>query len=91
METVYLGGLDLSDKPLTNADWDLFRQAGQGYAGCAGAVKRSERQRRKRKTHPSECRVAKNTKERNKASPSDQRKEIEENNRMGKTRSLQDN
>ena len=54
-------------------------------------MKRSERQKRKRKTYPSEGRVARNTKERNKASPSDQCKEIEENNRMGKTRSLQEN
>ena len=46
--------------------------------------KRSERQRRK----PTECRVPKNSKESNKAFLSDQCKEIEENNRMGKTRDL---
>ena len=35
-----------------------------------------------------ECRVPKNSKESNKAFLSDQCKEIEENNRMGKTRDL---
>ena len=64
METIYLGRLHLSDKPLSNADWDLFGQEGQRYAGYAGAMKRSERQRRKRKIYPSERRVAKNIKER---------------------------
>ena len=48
---------------------------------------RSERQRRKGKIHPSECRVPKNSKEQRKPSR-DQCKEIEENNRMGKTRDL---
>ena len=44
---------------------------------------------RKGKIYPSECRVPKNSKERNKkAFLSDQFKEIEENNRMGKTRDL---
>ena len=46
---------------------------------------RSERQRRKGKIYPLECRFPKNSKER---LESDQCKEIEENNRMGKTRSL---
>ena len=50
--------------------------------------KRSERQRRKGKIYPFECRVPKNSKEDKKALPSDQCKEIEENNRMGKTRDL---
>ena len=51
--------------------------------------KKSERQRRKRKIYPSECRVPKNTKERNKkVFLRDQCKETEENNRMGKTRDL---
>ena len=48
--------------------------------------KRSEKQRRKGKIKASECRVPKNNKE--KAFHSDQCKEIEENNRMGKTRDL---
>ena len=53
------------------------------------AMKRNERQRRKRKIYPSECRVPKNTKERNKkVFLRDQCKETEENNRMGKTRDL---
>jgi len=46
--------------------------------------KRSERQRRKL----TECRVPKNSKESNKAFLSDQCKEIEGNNRTGKTRDL---
>ena len=50
--------------------------------------KRSERQRRKGKIYPFECRVPKNSKEDKKALPSNQCKEIEENNRMGKTRDL---
>ena len=45
--------------------------------------KRSEKQRRKGKIKASECRVPKN-----KAFFSDQCKEIEESNRMGKTRDL---
>ena len=51
---------------------------------------RSERQRRKGKIYPFECRVSKNSKERfkKKAFFSNQCKEIEENNRMGKTRDL---
>ena len=59
--------------------------------GCRGGLtnscekKRSEKQRRKGKTYPFECRVPKNSK---KAFLSDQDKEIEENNRMGKTRDL---
>ena len=47
---------------------------------------RSERQRRKAKIHPFECRVPKNSKEREESLS--QCKEIEENNRMGKTRDL---
>ena len=50
--------------------------------------KRSKKQRRKGKIYPFECRVPKNRKRDNKASFSDQCKEIEENNRMGKTRDL---
>ena len=51
--------------------------------------KRSKKQRRKGKIYPFECRVPKNSKGDNKkAFLSDQCKEIEENNRMGKTRDL---
>ena len=53
------------------------------------AVKRREKQRRKGKIYPSECRVPKNSKEKlKKAFFSNQCKEIEENNRTGKTRDL---
>ena len=49
---------------------------------------RRERQKRKGKTYPFECRVPKKSKERDKnAFLSDQWKEME-NNRMGKTRDL---
>ena len=50
--------------------------------------KRLERQRRKGKRYPFECRVPKNSRRDKKAFLSDQCKEIEENNRMGKTRDL---
>ena len=51
--------------------------------------KRSEKQRREGKICPFECRVPKNSKERyKKAFLGDQCKEIEENNRMGKSRDL---
>ena len=51
--------------------------------------KRSVKQRRKGKIYTSECRVPKNSKESDKkAFLSDQCKEIEENNRMVKTRDL---
>ena len=50
--------------------------------------KRSEKQRRKGKIYPFECRVPKNTRRAKKAFLSDQCKEIEGNNRMGKTRDL---
>ena len=46
--------------------------------------KRSEKQRIKGKIHPFECRVPNNNKERKKSFLSDQWKEIEENNKMGK-------
>ena len=49
--------------------------------------KRSKKQRRKGKIQASECRVPKNSKERLDFL-SDQCKEIEEKNRMGKTRDL---
>ena len=48
--------------------------------------KRSERQRRKGKIYPFECRVEKVARRDKKAFLSNQCKEIEENNRMGKTR-----
>ena len=50
--------------------------------------KRSEKQRRKGKRYPIECRVTKNSKERKKAFLCGQYKEIEENNTMGKIRDL---
>ena len=50
------------------------------------AEKRSERQKRKGKIYPSECRVPKNTRKDKKAFLSEQCKEIEGKNRMGKTR-----
>ena len=52
------------------------------------AEKSSERQKRKGKIYPFECRVPKNSMKDKKAFLSDQCKEIEENNRMGKTRDL---
>ena len=51
-------------------------------------MKRSKRQRRTGKIYPSECRVPKIARRDKKAFLSDQFKEIEENNRMGKTRDL---
>ena len=50
--------------------------------------KRSDKQRRKGMTYASECRVPKNTMRDKKAFLSDQCREIEANNRMGKTRDL---
>ena len=52
------------------------------------AVNRSKRQRRKGKIYPFECRVPKNRRRDKKAFLSDQCKEMEENNRIGKTRDL---
>ena len=54
------------------------------------AVKRREakNKRKKGKLYPFECRVPKNSKESKKTFLNDQCKEIEENNRMGKTRGL---
>ena len=51
-------------------------------------MKGSKKQKRKRKIYPFECRVPKNARRDKKAFLSDQCKEIEENNRMGKTRDL---
>ena len=50
--------------------------------------KRNEKQRSKGKIHPFECRVPRNTRRDKKAFLSDQCKQIEENNRMGKTKDL---
>ena len=47
---------------------------------------KSERQRRKEKIHPFECRVQRLARRDKKAFLSDQCKEIQENNKMGKTR-----
>ena len=52
------------------------------------AEKRTKRQRRKGKIHPLECRVPKKVRRDKKAFLSEQCKEIEENNRMGKMRDL---
>ena len=61
------------------------------WGGLANSCekKRSEKQRRKGKIYPFECRVPKNIARRDKkAFLSDQCKEIEENNRIRKTRDL---
>ena len=50
-------------------------------------MRKEERQRRKGKIYPFECRVPKNSRDK-KAFLSDQCKEIEENNRMGKISNL---
>ena len=50
--------------------------------------KKSEKQRRKGKIYPFECRVQRIAKRYKKAFLSDQCKEMEENNRMGKPRDL---
>ena len=50
--------------------------------------KRNEKQRRKGKIYPFACRVLKNSKENKKAFLSNQCREIEVNNRLGKTRDL---
>ena len=50
--------------------------------------KRNEKQRRKGKIHPSECRVPNNSKRDNKTFLGHQCKEIEENDIKGKTRDL---
>ena len=56
------------------------------------AKKSSERQRRKGTIYPFECRVPKNSQKDKKAFLSDQCKEIEGNNRMGKLEiSLEEN
>ena len=63
------------------------KQNGHLRRPCNSCEKKgSKKQRRKGKIYPFECRVPKNSKER--AFLSDQCKEIEENNRMGKTRDL---
>ena len=52
------------------------------------AEKRNKRQRRKGNIHPIECRVPRIARRDKKAFLNDHCKEIEENNRMGKTRDL---
>ena len=70
------------------------RRNGERQKGCLrGAYnscekKRSESKRRKGKIYPFDCRVPKNRRRDKKAFLSDQCKEIEQNNRMGKTRDL---
>ena len=54
----------------------------------SGGKKRSEKQGRKGKTYPTVCRVPENSKEDKKAFFNEQCKEVEGNNRMGKTRDL---
>ena len=49
---------------------------------------RSQKQRRKGKIYPFQCRVQRIARRDKKAFLTDQYKEIEENNRMGKTREL---
>ena len=56
--------------------------------GLQIAMKRRESQRRKGKIYPFEWRVPKNSKRDKKTFLSDQCKELEENNRLGKTRCL---
>ena len=62
--------------------------------GCLGGLtnscerKRSKKQRRKGKIQASECRIPKIARRDKKAFLSDQCKEIEEKNRMGKTKDL---
>ena len=51
-------------------------------------MKRREKQRRKGKVFPFECRVPKKAKKDKKAFLSEQCKEMKANNRMGKTRDL---
>ena len=50
--------------------------------------KRSEKQRKKGKIHPSECRIHRIARKDKKAFLSDHCKETDENNTMGKTRDL---
>ena len=59
---------------------------GRPYKYCE--KKRSKKQMRKGKIYASECRVPKNSTSDKKAFLSNQCKEIEQNNRMGKTRDL---
>ena len=53
-----------------------------------GEKRRSKRQKRKTKIYPFECRVPKTARRNKKAFLSEKCKEIEENNRVGKTRDL---
>ena len=61
----------------------------KGKMAVGGGLTNScEKQRRKGKIYPSECRVPRTARRGKKAFLSDQCKEIEENNRMGNTRDL---
>ena len=71
------------EKKCKKAKW-LSEEAFQ----IAVKKKRNKKQRRKGKIYPFECRFSKKSKEGRKAFLSDQCKQIEENNRMGKTRYL---
>ena len=64
------------------------RRKGRKQDAVVSATASSERQRRKEKIYPSECRVPKTSKEGYKTFLSDQCKEMEQNNRTGKTREL---
>ena len=70
-------------KKCKKAKW-LFEEALQ----IAEKRRETKRKGEKEKIHPSECRVPLKSKERKETFLSDQCKEIEENNRMGKTRDL---
>ena len=64
------------------------RQGSRPSPRKRNAKKENGKQRRKGKIYPSECRVPRTARRGMKAFLSDQCKEIEENNRMGKTRDL---
>ena len=64
------------------------RQKGRKQDAVVSATASSERQRRKEKIYPSECGLPKTSKERYKTFLGDHCKEMEQNNRMGKTRDL---
>ena len=71
-----------------NKEIQKSKMAVRGGLANSCEKKRSKKQRRKGKIYPFECRVERIAKRDKKAFLSDQCKEIEENNRMGKTRDL---
>ena len=71
------------EKKCKKAKW----LSGEGLTNSC-EKKRSKKQRRKGKIYPFECRVPRTARRDKKAFLSYQCKEIEENNRMGKTRDL---